>query len=313
MGTGPEHRAGRHRLGPHVVGQRVVIRSLVPGELGPSGGPAVTDVLGVCESWSAGEAVVRREDGTAVTIPTRLIVSGKPVPPRPSTRLRISPREAHLRTLSMFPQAAQERLGDWVLRAAGPINGRIVARANSVLAMGDPGLPLDEAVARVEEFYARHDRPAWAQVLADGDVDAHLSELGWRTARPGEADTVFQLAGVAHVLRSMGHDWDSVTPAELTLDPDGVRATFRLGEVARARLALDGDWVGLHDLWTEPAQRGRGLMRALLAEGLDWAASRGATTVYLQVWSDNEPALRLYERLGFVTHHRYRYLAAPGR
>ncbi|MEZ5194715.1 MAG: GNAT family N-acetyltransferase [Nocardioides sp.] len=47
--------------------------------------------------------------------------------------------------------------------------------------------------------------------------------------------------------------------------------------------------------------------------GLDWAASQGATTAYLQVLSDNEPALRLYERLGFTTHHRYRYLAAPAR
>jgi hypothetical protein len=29
------------------------------------------------------------------------------------------------------------------------------------------------------------------------------------------------------------------------------------------------------------------------------------------VLGDNLPALALYERLGFVEHHRYRYLAAP--
>lgn len=92
---------GRHGLGPHVVGQRVVIRRIVPGETGPTGGPAFTDVLGVCERWSSGpdgEAVVRRADGDVVTIPTRLIVSGKPVPPRAS-RLSRLPREeidAHL-------------------------------------------------------------------------------------------------------------------------------------------------------------------------------------------------------------------------
>ncbi len=52
--TDPER--GRHTLGPHVVGQRVVVRRVLPGETGPSGGPALTDVLGVCESWSAGVA-----------------------------------------------------------------------------------------------------------------------------------------------------------------------------------------------------------------------------------------------------------------
>ncbi|WP_147384760.1 hypothetical protein [Nocardioides cavernaquae] len=72
-------------LGPHVVGQRIVVRRLVPGETGPTGGPAFTDVLGVCVAWDP--CVVRTDRGT-VTIPLAEIVSGKPVPPRPSQRLR---------------------------------------------------------------------------------------------------------------------------------------------------------------------------------------------------------------------------------
>jgi hypothetical protein len=72
-------------LGPHVVGQRVVVRRLVPGESGPTGGPAFTDVLGVCIAWDP--CVVQTDRGT-VTIPLAEIVSGKPVPPRPSQRLR---------------------------------------------------------------------------------------------------------------------------------------------------------------------------------------------------------------------------------
>jgi len=35
------------------------------------------------------------------------------------------------------------------------------------------------------------------------------------------------------------------------------------------------------------------------------------STVYLQVRGDNPPALALYERLGFMPHHSYRYLV-PG-
>src|SRR5215210_4945098 len=81
-------------LGPHVVGTRVVVRRVLRGEQGPSGGPAMTDVLGVCESWAEGLVVVRREDGSLVEIATADIVSGKPVPPRPSLHSRLGAVEA---------------------------------------------------------------------------------------------------------------------------------------------------------------------------------------------------------------------------
>ena len=79
---------GAPLLGPHVVGRRVVVRRVLRGETGPSGGPAMTDVLGVCESWGDGRCLVRREDGSTVEIATADIVSGKPVPPRPGPRRR---------------------------------------------------------------------------------------------------------------------------------------------------------------------------------------------------------------------------------
>lgn len=75
--------AQRSQLGPQCVGRRVVVRHRVPGERGPSGGPAMTDVLGVLERWDEQHAAVRRADGSLVEIPIALIISGKPVPPRP--------------------------------------------------------------------------------------------------------------------------------------------------------------------------------------------------------------------------------------
>ena len=45
------------------------------------------------------------------------------------------------------------------------------------------------------------------------------------------------------------------------------------------------------------------LMMALLA----WGVQRGAHTAYLQVMCSNEPALRLYERLGLVEKYWYWY------
>jgi hypothetical protein len=74
-------------LGPHVVGQRIIVRRLVRGETGPSGGPAMTDLLGTCVAWEAGACVVSPDaGGPDVSVPLADIVSGKPVPPRPSRR-----------------------------------------------------------------------------------------------------------------------------------------------------------------------------------------------------------------------------------
>ena len=73
-------------LGPDQIGQRVVVRRVLPGQTGPTGGPAFTDVLGVMESWADGVTSVRREDGQLVTIQVSEIVAGKPVPPPPPRR-----------------------------------------------------------------------------------------------------------------------------------------------------------------------------------------------------------------------------------
>ena len=48
-------------------------------------------------------------------------------------------------------------------------------------------------------------------------------------------------------------------------------------------------------------------MRELVA----WAGRHGARHAYLQVARDNHPALGLYGRMGFVTHHGYHYRLAP--
>ncbi|WP_067431826.1 GNAT family N-acetyltransferase [Nocardioides jensenii] len=296
---------GRHRLGPHVVGQRVVVRRIVRGESGPTGGPALTDVLGVCISWADGVCVVAPASGPAVSIEIADIVSGKPVPPRPSVRHRVSARDAELHCLTMWPDVPTRPLGEWVMRS--DVTPQEIARAGSVLAMGDPGMPYPAAAEQVVAFYSSLRRSAWAQVVVGSEQDVALGSLGWVEARPGEADSLFQVASLARLHRAL--------PAprnDIELASDGVRAVASLDERARARAALDADWLGLYDIWTADDVRRQGLSTALVAELVDWGASSGATTAYLQVRSDNTAAMTLYERLGFVTHHVYRYLAAPG-
>ncbi len=304
-------------LGASCVGMRVVVRHVVRGETGPSGGPALNDVLGVMESWDAGVTTIRTTGGV-VSVAIADIVSGKPVPPRASVLSRLSPDEVERRAMLGWPPVESEDYGEWVLRASGGYS----ARANSVLAIGSP-----QPVEPVLAFYAARDLPAWAQVVVGSPVEAALVAAGWVTARPGEADSLFQVASVARARRAAGpvpessfgtSAWPDVLPEGRAVMEGPADVGFcSLGDDARGRVSVTTHgaetWAGITDVWVSPESRGQGLGRSVMAALLAHAAERGAGTVYLQTRGDNISALALYDRLGFVTHHTYRYLTVSRR
>jgi N-acetylglutamate synthase len=269
----------------------------------------MTDLLGVCTAWGDGRCVVAPESGEPVEIALADIVSGRPVPPRPSPRHRLSPYDAELHVLSLWPDVETRPLGGWLLRAAPPYDGRLRRRANSVLAMGEPGVPLAEAVSGIREFYADRDRPALAQVEIGSPEERGLVASGW--APVTDKDNHFMIGSVAQVLRhAPAFPEDEVV--RLAPGPPA-RAEAGIGDRARGRAALDGDWVGLHTVEVDPDHRRQGLATRVIVELLDWAASLAATTAWLHVETHNAAAIGLYEGLGFRTHHTARYLASGGR
>ena len=93
----------------------------------------------------------------------------------------------------------EEWLGGWLVRAAEGFTGR----ANSVLPLGDPGMPLDEALTAVSRWYRDRGLPPMIVVPAPAQhapqdaatqatapqnqaLDRDLSRRGWLT-RPGPA------------------------------------------------------------------------------------------------------------------------------
>ena len=263
----------------------------------------MTDVLGTCESWADGVTVIRREDGSTVTIRTADIVSGKPVPPRPSVRHRVSPREAESHAAPLWPGVVREPLGEWELRTEPEPRDRLRKRANSCLAMGDPGLPLEEATRQVQAFYAAHGRPAMVQVEVGSETDVWFDEAGWVVVPGG--DSLFLLGSLSRARRALAGSRDAAD-----LHVDGPSAHAALPDQAFAKAAVDDDWLGVHDLFVEPELRRRGLARAVMATLLEWGAEQGATTLWLHVETDNAPAIALYESLGLSVHHGCRYLAS---
>jgi GNAT superfamily N-acetyltransferase len=275
----------------------------------------MTDVLGVCVSWADGECVVEKESGERVRIAIADIVSGKPVPARPSPRLRVTPREAQVRAFRLFPDLVVVPVpgaSGWLLRSSVTATAR---RANSVLAFPSEGRRYDDAsVARVREHYSGLGKPAVAAVLGDSDERTYLEGLGW-LPESHDADTLFQLASVASVrraLRSVDHDGVRLSVDRATASASLLRASQ---VVARGVAAYDDDWVGFRGIEVAPERRGQGHARTIMAALVAWGAELGATTAYLQVLGDNHPALALYESMGFSTHHAYAYLTpgTPGR
>ena len=76
---------------------------------------------------------------------------------------------------------------------------------------------------------------------------------------------------------------------------------------ACAQVAIEGERVGLYDVFTAPASRTQGLSTALCTTLLARSRVEGARVAYLQVDAANEPARRVYRRLGFADAYAYHY------
>lgn len=235
----------------------------------------------------------------------------------------------------------EERLGGWLLRAAEGFTGR----ANSALPLGDPGLPLDDALAAVTRWYRARGLPPMIAVPlpleADSpchQLDNHLSERSWAT-RPGPA---FVMVADLDALPAAG---DLPAGAEFRVDaePDDrwlamyhyrgqdrqppVMRTVLMSARAQAfasirdraggevlaigRLSIAEGWAGIAAVEVDSKHRRRGLGTALTLATCAEAASRGVRQVFLQVETGNTPAATLYERCGFRYSHRYHYRIAP--
>jgi N-acetylglutamate synthase len=122
----------------------------------------------------------------------------------------------------------------------------------------------------------------------------------------GREPTPFASAAALHVLGSP----ERVAFARIHADGDHTGPAERTGGADLAgvgRGVVTGPWIGIAAVEVAPHWRRRGLGRALMHRLGEWGREQGASWVYLQVGSDNTPALRMYERLGFGTDHRYRY------
>ena len=231
--------------------------------------------------------------------------------------------------MNAWPALHNLHYDGWVLRTTDGYT----KRANSVHPLYEPKLDLDEKIGFCESFYRDLSQPTVFKMTASSTpsgLDAHLDALGYLKDSP----TSIQLLD----LNSGNHA--TAAGVELTsTDTETWHTAFaRMNHVSAERQVLheqilrtilpdkcyasilkDGSiigcglgvkqagYLGIFDIVIDPDYRNNGhgerLMEALLA----WGVQQGAQMAYLQVMCDNEPALRLYEKLGFQEKYQYWY------
>jgi GNAT superfamily N-acetyltransferase len=319
-------------------GIRAVVRQRIEGGIG-----RVTDALGDVVAMDADTISVRTRRGIEV-IARATVVAAKEVPPKASRRgaphLAISMDDLERIMVDGWPPLERAELGGWLLRASAGFTGR----GNSVLPLGDAGVPLSEAVDRCERWYdkrgrrrlfalfgpagfAIEDDPLGRDLLARGyERFSHTAVLttATRTLSPELAQASRECVRVesapsprwweawAALEGRTDHDDTALAAAGavLTGSPDQVFVSLEVdGALAGvARGAFAHAWAGVSALRVATEHQRTGVAVQLMGAVADATRARGIRSVYLQVLQANSPARSLFERLGFSTHHEYHYL-----
>ena len=92
------------------------------------------------------------------------------------------------------------------------------------------------------------------------------------------------------------------TDTILVAEADGQLVGYvKFGEVEIPEVDAEPGDGGLHRVYVETVQHGRGIGRELVHAALAHPRLQAAPRVYLQVWEENRTAVGLYESLGFRT------------
>ena len=306
------------------VGQRVSVRRRVEGGL--------TDVLGHLLDVTDDHLDVLTH-GEVLAVPVADVTAAKVVPPATPRRgwavPQVSADDMQRICWAGWPARETERLGDWALRAHAGITGR----ANSAMAVGDPGRPMAGALDATADWYAGRGLPPLLQLPLADPANRVMADAGWARLHV----TVVQVAPIGPLLESLGSppastlravvgptpsaDWlslmhdldeDAETHVAILTGPPVVGfATLYRGDepVGIGRVSVEGEWAGVTSVDVAPSARRQGIGSAVMRTLLAWAGGQGAVASYLQVRAGNPGALKLYDALGYLTHHPYNYRA----
>jgi ribosomal protein S18 acetylase RimI-like enzyme len=216
-------------------------------------------------------------------------------------------------------------------------------RARCIQAVAPGRLGIDEKLALCLPLFAAAGLPPYVRITPFSEprgLDAHLAALGMARIDDTRVMAVASLdsfAGDGATRSSRAARVESVGAAEFAQWVGVARGSSvaerqahaeRIGQaavphhsvllrdghgefVAGGQVVIEGAVAGLYDVFTAESERGRGHAEHVCRQLLGEAFTAGARVGYLQVDALNEPALRIYRRLGFVDAYSYHYRMPP--
>jgi ribosomal protein S18 acetylase RimI-like enzyme len=231
-------------------------------------------------------------------------------------------------SLNAWPSHQMELYDGWILR----FSHFYTHRTNSVEQFGSSTLPWREKIPYCEAVYQRWGTPAIFKIspLVSKDFDYMLENRGYEIQHTTdvmilELDQANLSAPAEEVIVSptIGRDWiDSLFALKGTTDPihRAIVPTMynaiaketicvsiqRQGVIIGTGLGiLDRDYVGIYAIHVREDFRKKGLARSLCTCILKEGMKKGASKAYLQVVDGNNPAIELYQSLGFQNFYTY--------
>jgi len=217
----------------------------------------------------------------------------------------------------------------WILRFADGYT----KRANSVNPIYDSTYDLYEKIKHCEHIYSANRLPTIFKItpfVHPGDLDATLDEMGYKLIDTTSVQTL-KLDAInepkltsATIDEDITSEWlDHFCRLQNAKDKDkhvmarmlsNIRTkkgfiTFYFEDqvVACGLGVIEREYIGLYDIVTEKNARNRGFGEQMILNLLKWGKGNGAKYSYLAVVTNNQPALRLYSKIGFQEIYKYWY------
>ena len=232
-------------------------------------------------------------------------------------------------SLNAWPSHQMQLYDGWILR----FSHFYTHRTNCVEQIGVAQIPVEDKIAYCERIYRRWKTPCMFKItpLLDPDFDRMLEARGYHIEHITDvmccdlaAEDAYPRHEEVQIERRISDEWidalfsikQNATVIHLKIVPsmyaaipkDVICASIRKdGRIIATGLGiLDRDHIGIYAINVDERFRRQGLARkvceTLLKEGRKMP---GVDKAYLQVVSDNTPAIELYDSLGFVKEYQY--------
>src|SRR5699024_5744173 len=223
-----------------------------------------------------------------------------------------------------WPAKKTKKYGKWLLRA----HDGVTKRANSVLTLGE--IPKEKDwLFHIEQFYQSQgltpcfyiteSSPAALKSVLDKqqyEVDTELCILSVRpeliinkVSLQTEWDLKIEPEVSATWMHAFmlleGHDVQNIEAftdifRAIPLVKGFLALKMRNEIIAVATIATEDGWGYVSNVVVSHKYRRRGVASQLMLHLALWAKNHHTESLFMQVLADNEPALRLYDTLGFV-------------